>query len=152
MSRVGTLLELFRSDVDAEDWFERALQWEQSAPQRAIKLYQRALQKEPRHAAAWANLGRLLHEEGDLSAAESCYRLASLSDPAEATYWFNLGVVLQDAHRLAEAAQAYRAALARDSLLTDAYYNLAGVYEALGDECAAVRCLAAFRRLVRCAG
>jgi len=148
-----------RKGTSALDWYERGCAFEASDPDAAIHAYQRALAGRPDLADAHNNLGRLLHDRGDLAGAESCYRLALCLDHRVALYWFNLGVVLEDRGRAAEAIGAYEQALAIDALLADAHFNLARQIEraalSAGDEVLlrrAVRHLKQYRDLSRASG
>jgi tetratricopeptide (TPR) repeat protein len=122
-----------RRGTGAKTWFERGQQAETTDPATAVLAYRRALGADGHLADAHCNLGRLLHEGGDLVAAESHYRLALCGDPTAALYWFNLGVAVEDQGRSAEAIALYREALARDGGLADAHYNLAGLLDKAGD-------------------
>jgi tetratricopeptide (TPR) repeat protein len=132
--------------LGAEDWYELACELELTAPDEAIDAYRRALEIDPRHADAHLNLGRLLHEEADLEAAEHHYR-AALGSADDATARFNLGVVLEDQERFEEALATYMELLERDDSYADAHYNLAGLYERLGRKDAALRHLKAYKAL-----
>src|SRR5262249_16263910 len=68
---------------------------EDGAPEQAREAYARALELDSEHASAHINLGRLLHEAGDLAPAEAHYRRACVITPEDATAAFNLGVVLE---------------------------------------------------------
>lgn len=118
----------------ATDWYERGCALEAQDPRsdEARFAYERAIAGRPDLADAHNNLGRILHEQGDLAAAEGHYRLAICVDPTIALYWFNLGVVVEDRGRRAEAITAYEAALAADPMLADAHYNLARLCEVIG--------------------
>jgi tetratricopeptide (TPR) repeat protein len=114
---------------------------------------------QPDHADAQNNLGRLLHDAGDLGAAEGHYRLAICADASIALYWYNLGVVVEDRGRSAEAIAAYEQALALDRSLADAHFNLARQLELTGrranDDLAirrAIRHLVSYRQLAKSAG
>jgi tetratricopeptide (TPR) repeat protein len=138
----------------AVEWYERGLALEDSAPDQAIAAYRRALLGRADLADAHCNLGRLLHDRGELGLAESHYQLALTCDRSVALYWFNLGVVVEDRGRSEEAIDAYHQALAIDPLLVDAHYNLARLYEQIGraghDELMlrrAIRHLTDYRRL-----
>jgi tetratricopeptide (TPR) repeat protein len=133
----------------AEEWYELGLDLEATAVDEAQRAYLRAIELGPRQAAPYLNLGRLLHEQGDLAAAEELYRQALEHCEPEATAAFNLGVVLQDGERWTEAAEAYRCALELDPAYADAYYNLSAVYEELGDRTIALQNLQTYRRLTR---
>lgn len=148
-----------RKGTSALDWYERGCALEGSDPDAAVHAYQRALAGQPDLADAHNNLGRLLHDRGDLAGAESSYRLALCIDSRVALYWFNLGVVLEDLGRAAEAISAYERALAIDALFADAHFNLARQIEraalSAGDEVLlrrAVRHLKQYRDLSRASG
>lgn len=136
------------ADMDADAWFERGCEAEESSFEYARQAYEQALAMAPTHAGAHANLGRLLHQVGDVHAAEEHYRQALRTQPDEPVYWYNLGVALEDQERLVEAVNAYRTALTLDERCLDAHFNLAGLLERLGDRTGALRHLADYRRLV----
>lgn len=135
------------ADLTADDWFGVGADLEASAPAEARDAYRRALELDPKNAEARLNLGRLLHEAGELAAAEANYRMVVEQRPGEAVALFNLGVVLEDRGRLDEAVEAYEAAIAAEPRCSDAYYNLAHVYERLGKGTAALRCLRTYKQL-----
>jgi tetratricopeptide (TPR) repeat protein len=114
----------------------------------AIEAYREALAVDGEHIDALVNLGRLLHERGDAASAVRLYERA-LAIRADATAAFNLGVALEDLERLREAAAAYESAVAADPRAADAHYNLAGVYERLGENAAALRHLRAYKQLTQ---
>jgi tetratricopeptide (TPR) repeat protein len=163
---VGDLLFLtlgprrgMRKGTSAVAWYERGCQLEASDPNAAIAAYERALAGRPDLADAHNNLGRLLHDRGELAAAESHYRLALCEARYIALYWFNLGVVLEDLGRAAEAMDAYERALAIDPQLADAHFNLARQIERVArradDEILlrrAIRHLKQYRELSRASG
>lgn len=136
-----------RTPPDHEGWFELGLDLEASAPLEAERAYRRALELQPGDAASALNLGRLLHERGELAEAEGFYRAALDREPQSPTAAFNLGVALQDLGRLAEAARAYRRALELDPGYADAHFNLAGVHERRGEGAEAIRHLKDYREL-----
>ncbi len=102
-----------------------------------------------RHYGANLNLGRLLHEMGDLQAAEGYYRLALAARPDDTEALFNIGVALEDQARHEEALAAYDACLASDPGHTDSLHNAGRLCEKLGRRELALRHLGAARRLVR---
>lgn len=132
----------------AEAWFEQGVELEEEDSEGAIDAYRRALDLEPDLPEIWLNLGRLLHERGELAEAERCYRQAVEIDPDEPVSFFDLGVALQDQERFAEAAATYEQALALDDSFADAHYNLATVYESLGERQAAFRHLKTYKALM----
>lgn len=133
----------------AGEIYDRAAALETEEPDEAIAAYEQALNLDPALAEAHLNLGRLLHERGDLAGAERHYALALTSRPDDPLAVFNLGVALQDQGKLEAAVAAYERALAADPDLADAHYNLSGVYEALGKDQAALRHLSTYRRMTR---
>ncbi|MGE5185757.1 MAG: tetratricopeptide repeat protein [Acidobacteriota bacterium] len=141
-----------RRGTSALAWYERGCALEAADVDGAIAAYRRAIAGRPDLADAHNNLGRVLHDRGDLAAAEACYRAALAHDPHVALYYFNLGVVLEDGGRAEEAIGAYEQAAS----VADAHYNLARLLErrarAAGDDMMmrrAVRHLARYRELSR---
>lgn len=131
------------------DWFAQGMALEASDPGKASEAYRRALEADPAHRGATINLGRLLHERGELREAEAVYRARLANAGADATLLFNLAVLLEDLRRPDEARNAYRAALKADPAMADAHFNLARLCEARGLRQEAVRHLSAFRKLTR---
>jgi protein O-GlcNAc transferase len=163
---VGDLLTILigprrdmRRGTPATAWYDLGCALEPTDPAGAINAYRRAIAGRPDFADAHNNLGRTLHDAGDLAAAESHYRLACCASPGVALYWFNLGVVVEDRGRLAEAIAAYEHALALEPSSgtgADTHYNLARLYEQIGrgtnDELAmrrAVRHFSQYRAIAR---
>ncbi len=137
-----------RTEIDAESWFDLGCELESENTGQARDAYRRALELDPEHFDARINLGRLLHESGEFSAAEANYRLALRTRPGDATASFNLGVALEDQRRPAEALQAYEQAIATDPRYADAHYNLSQLYERLGRPTEALRHLQTYRALI----
>lgn len=136
-------------DLDADAWFDEACDLEEIDPEAAEDAYRKTLTIDPSHSDALLNLGRLVHERGDLSAAEGFYRRALRLDAHDAIAAFNLGVALQDLERYDEAGEAYLQAIEHDPECADAYYNVAGIFQEQGDEVSALRYLKMYRNLVR---
>ena len=133
----------------ADAWTRRGAALEAVDGAAARDAYRQALTIEPDFVAAHLNLGRLLHEAGELDAAEVHYRAARAAAPDDVIAAFDLGVVLEDRGQLAAARAAYEGAVQLDSAHGDAVYNLAMVCEKLGDEASAIRHLQAYRRLTK---
>lgn len=134
--------------MSADDWYDTALDLEAITPESAIHAYREALTREPDHADAHVNLGRLLHERGDLVEAERHYRAASAADAEGGRARYNLGVVLEDLDRAEEAVLAYRDAIRVDEGLATAHFNLSRLCEARGDAAEALSHLATYKRLL----
>ena len=132
-----------------EQMYELGCDLDEADPERAESSYRQVLEQAPQHADAHINLGRILHERGDLLAAEEHYRRALESRPNDATANFNLGVALEDAGRHREALEAYQSAIASDERNADAHYNAARLYDLLGDYASALRHLRICRDLAR---
>jgi tetratricopeptide (TPR) repeat protein len=130
------------------DWFGKGLELETSDPNAARKAYEKAVNDNAELAAAWINLGRLQHEQGQLREAEKTYRAAIAAVGQNALLMFNLGVLLEDLNRPAEALEAYQVSLVEDPSFADCHYNLARLYETLGQPQHAIRHLGQYRRLV----
>jgi tetratricopeptide (TPR) repeat protein len=109
----------------------------------AREAYLAALSVHEDHLEARINLGRLLHLDGQLEAAERLYRQAKASS---ALLSFNLAILLEDLERDDEAVAAYRDALAQDPLLHDAHFNLSRLHEKANRPREALRHLLAYRR------
>jgi tetratricopeptide (TPR) repeat protein len=136
------------SEPPAESWFERALELESSDPGAARDAYEHAVGDDPGNAAAWANLGRLLHEQGRMGDAEQAYRRGLEACGPDAILLYNLGVVLEDLRRAPAALEAYQQAVGEDPGLADCHYNLARLYETFGKPQHAIRHLGQYRRLL----
>jgi tetratricopeptide (TPR) repeat protein len=132
----------------ADGWFHLGCELEGASTARARYAYAQAIAAERGHARAHVNLGRLLHEAGDLAGAEACYRRALAASPDDATAAYNLGVALEDRGDLVGAARAYDAAIAADPGFADAHWNLARLAERTGERAHALRHLIAYHRLV----
>jgi tetratricopeptide (TPR) repeat protein len=132
-----------------EELYEVGCDLEEAEPAHAEASYRQVLTRAPHHADAHINLGRLLHERGDLEGAEEHYRHALANRTDDPTATFNLGVALEDQERVAEALDAYERAIALNMQNADAHYNAARLYEKGGDYGASLRHLRAYRDLTR---
>lgn len=133
--------------MEADDWYDLAFDLEAVSLEEAKRGYRRTLTLAPGHPEALVNLGRLLHEEGELSDAEAHYRRALEMAPEHPLARYNLGVALEDRGEVEAAADAYRAALELDPDLPGAHFNLSRIYEVRGDVRRAVLHLATYKRL-----
>jgi len=153
VERAARQAKVDAAEKSAEDWFELGCNAEVSSPDEARDAYRRAIELDPRHADAHVNLGRLLHEAGELDAAEAHYRLALDVEPADGIAWFNLGLVCEARGHLDEAVTAYQRSIEQygpgDPLAADAHYQVARVYERLGQQTSAVRHLKIYRKLTQ---
>jgi hypothetical protein len=136
------------ADSPARDWFSEALTLEPIDPGGAVAAYCKAAEERPNDAAAWINLGRLLHLLGKTDEAESVYRRGLSHVGLDPLLLFNQAVLLEDVGKTSAALAADQSALAADPDLADGHYNLARLYESLGKPQHAIRHLGEYRRLV----
>jgi tetratricopeptide (TPR) repeat protein len=135
------------SEPTADDFYQLACNLEEAAPEAARAAYERVLVMDPHHANAHVNLGRLLHDQRELAAAEDHYRAAIALQPSDATALFNLGVLLEDRAQTDAAIATYEAATAIDPRHADAHFNAARLHDLAGHYEAALRHLRAYRNL-----
>ena len=141
-----------RPRLSAEQCYEQGCELEENDRRHAIEAYRRALGIDSVHADAHINLGRLLHESGEFSAAESHYRQALESRPHDPTAAFNLAVALEDQGRTEEAIRAYQDAIETEPSCSDTHFNLASLYERVGRPVDAVRHLKVCKTLAAASG
>jgi tetratricopeptide (TPR) repeat protein len=133
--------------LTAEQWFHIACELDSVSPLEAQHAYLQALRANPEYADAHVNLGRLLHEAGELGRAEAYYRKAAEHAPDDPTVYYNLAVLLEDRARPEEAILAYGKAIALDPEAADAHYNLGLLLDSLGRRSEAMRHLMTARQL-----
>jgi len=118
----------------AERWFERAseLDADPARWEEAIDAYRRVVAVDPTYAAAWNNLGLLLHRMGRYDEARRAYEAAREHDAECCEAAYNLGSLSEDRGDLEEAVRCYRAALELSPDYADAHFNLAGALARAG--------------------
>jgi tetratricopeptide (TPR) repeat protein len=124
----------------AETWFERASEWDADPAQwkDAIDAYRRVVAIDPSYAAAWNNLGLLLHRMGRYDEARQAYDTAVAQDPACAEAAYNLGSLAEDQGDVEAGIAHYRRALEVSPDYADAHFNLAAALARTGRSAAAV--------------
>lgn len=127
--------------VEAELWFQRALDLEQSgAPvEEIIEAYERASELDEQSAGALVNLGTLHFNARRWADAERYYRRALDADPNYALAHFNLGNLYDEKGDRGKALNHYIAAIRLHSTYADAHYNIALLYQTSGQVMKAVR-------------
>ena len=135
--------------LTVKEIYERACALEETTPEEAKAAYRNVLEREPGFADAHVNLGRILHESGDVYAALVHYRAALSIRPNDATAAFNIGVALEDLGADADAIAAYRRAIESDPNNPEAHYNLAHLLEQSGKPDLAVRHLLLYRQILK---
>lgn len=138
-----------RTAETASEFFARgvALEEDPGAQAEAIEAYNKCVELDPGHAAAYINLGTLYYNRQDYLLAERYYRKAIEVDPRYALAYFDLGNVLDETGRLQDAIHAYNSAIALAPTYADAHYNLALAYEKARHPRKALRHWQAYARL-----
>src|SRR3989454_373386 len=109
-------------------------QWED-----AIGAYRRVVAIDPTYAAAWNNLGLLLHRMGRYDEAQTAYASAIEQDPRCCEAAYNLGSLHEDRGAVEEAITDYRRALELAPDYADAHFNLAGALARNGRDGEAIK-------------
>jgi tetratricopeptide (TPR) repeat protein len=125
----------------AETWFERASEWDSDPAQweDAVDAYRRVVTIDPTYAAAWNNLGLLLHRMGRYDEANDAYLAALAQDPQCCEAAYNLGSLHEDRGEVDQAIADYRRALELSPDYADAHFNLAGALARNGRDGEAIK-------------
>jgi len=126
---------------EAEQWFERAVEMEQTGapPEQIIAAYEKALERDPAAPAPHVNAGTIYFHLKRWKEAEAHYRAAIELRPRYALAWFNLGNLHDELREPDRALECYLKALEADAKFADAHYNAALIYQSRGDTLSAVR-------------
>jgi tetratricopeptide (TPR) repeat protein len=118
----------------AEAWFERANEKEGDPAHwdEAVEAYRRVVAIDPTYAAAWNNLGLLLHRMGHYDEAAAAYRTAFEQDEHCFQAAYNLGSLCEDRGEVDVAIRHYRMALELSPDYADAHFNLAAALARAG--------------------
>jgi tetratricopeptide (TPR) repeat protein len=132
--RTGLVRPLAPPVEQAETWFERATECDDDPARwdEAIEAYRRVVAIDPTYAAAWNNLGLLLHRVGQYREARAAYEAALKQDPRCCESAYNLGSLDEDEGRIEDAVGHYRRALDLSPDYADAHFNLAAVLARAG--------------------
>jgi len=125
---------------DAEIWFEKGLELEQTGAPVAdvIAAYRKAAEIDPNSAGALVNLGTVYFNARDWREAERYYIKAVEVDPEYALAHFNLGNLYDERGNRQQALSHYLAALRIQPTYADAHYNVALLYQSAGQQLKAV--------------
>jgi len=107
--------------------YERNLVWRDE-----LSLWTDVVQKSPRKARGYINLGKAYRAQGKVEEAYKLYKTAVQLDPNYAEARNNLGTVYTDLGRPEEAVNEYRAAVSLASNYADPHYNLGNLYAGQG--------------------
>lgn len=145
------LRERLRNKLEADRWFERGLELEQTgAPyERIVEAYQCAADLDPSSAGALVNLGTVHFNARAWAKAENFYKKALAVDAAYPLAHFNLGNLYDERGEVEGAVHHYREALRLQPGYADAHYNLALLYQGQHDFMRAVRHWKAYLKLDR---
>jgi tetratricopeptide (TPR) repeat protein len=132
--RTGLVRPLAPPLEQAETWFERASECDDDPARwdEAIDAYRRVVAIDPSYAAAWNNLGLLLHRIGSHGEARAAYEAALAQEPRCCEAAYNLGSLDEDEGNLEDAVRHYRQALALSPDYADAHFNLAAALARAG--------------------
>jgi tetratricopeptide (TPR) repeat protein len=98
----------------------------------AERLYLRALELDPRLAAAHTNMGNLKHRLGQRGEARECYEQALTLDPDQCEARFNLANLLDELGDHDLALAEYQRVVATFGSFADGHFNLALALERAG--------------------
>ena len=145
----AAIAEKLRQKLEADYWFERGLELEQTgAPfEEVVEAYGRAAELDPRSAGAVVNLGTVFFNGHAWADAEKQYKRALEIDPNYALAHFNLGNLYDEQNDSAVALHHYHEALRIHPRYADVHYNLALLYQSLRDLMQAVRHWRAYLKL-----
>ncbi|HEX4750603.1 MAG TPA: tetratricopeptide repeat protein [Bryobacteraceae bacterium] len=145
----ANVAERLRRKLEADQWFERGLELEQTgAPyEQIIEAYQKAAELDPQSAGALVNLGTVFFNGHAWSDAEAQYKKALEVDPSYALAHFNLANLYDERGDPQSALTHYHEALKHHAHYADAHYNLALLYQSLRDNLNAMRHWRAYLKL-----
>jgi tetratricopeptide (TPR) repeat protein len=138
-----------RRRAEAERWFQRGLDLEQTAAplEEVREAYNKALELDPKSAGALVNLGTLHFNARKWKEAEQFYRRAIEVDPDYALAQFDLANLYDERGDRTKALEHYGAALRLSPNYADAHYNLALLYQGANEPMKAVRHWTAYLKL-----
>ncbi len=148
-SNARKIEEKLRDKLEADRWFEHALELEQQGAQyeEIIAAYQKAADLDPNSAGALVNLGTVFFNGHAWAEAEQHYKRALEIDPDYALAHFNLGNLYDEQNDPENALTHYHEALRLHPNYADAHYNLALLYQGLRDIMGALRHWRAYLKL-----
>jgi len=94
----------------------------------AVRNFQKALEIDPRSAAAYNNLGVVYKDTGNFGLAEEMFHKALANHPQQVEARDNLAIIYRKQDRLEEAEQLYREILSIDPNKRSAVRNLLQLY------------------------
>ena len=130
-----------KSKADADEWFQRGLELEQSGADKreAIAAYEKALEFNPALAGALVNIGTIYFNARKWHESEKYYQQALSADPSYPLAQFNIANLHEELGRTSLAIQHYKKALDLNPQYADAHYNLALLFQTRGRSMEAIR-------------
>ncbi|ACN13222.1 two domain fusion protein (N:methyltransferase, C:TPR-repeat family protein) [Desulforapulum autotrophicum HRM2] len=101
-----------------------AVYLDQSRPDRAKAMFERAARLNPPHLSACYNLGRMKQLENDHSGAITIYRAMLDAQPDMGEVWNNIGVAYREIGKPDEAISSFRKAVGFAPEMAEAWNNL----------------------------
>jgi tetratricopeptide (TPR) repeat protein len=98
----------------------------------AVTAYKKAIELNPKSAAAHNNLGTALRDSKDLPGAVAAFKKAVELHPKSAAAHSNLGTALRDSTDLPGSVTAYKKAIELDPGKFQAHYNLGMIHQSQG--------------------
>ncbi len=143
------LAETLRNRLEADRWFERGLELEQTGASidDVIQAYVKATELDPHAAGALVNLGTVYFNGHAWAEAEVYYHKALQIDPNYPLAHFNLGNLYDEQGDAQGALEHYQAALKIQPRYADVHYNLALLHQSSGQVMNAVRHWRAYLKL-----
>ncbi|MFZ8952886.1 MAG: tetratricopeptide repeat protein [Gammaproteobacteria bacterium] len=119
---------------DINEQFKKALALDEEKKFMAAKeIYIELLERDPYHARARINLGRIYHQEANFNNALQQYEKAIELEPKNVIARFNAGVAYEDLDNQDDAIARYLETLDLDITIAEAHFNLSRLYEAKND-------------------
>jgi len=130
-----------RNRADAENWFQKGLELEQTGADKreAIAAYEKALELNPAMAGALVNIGTIFYNARKWRESEKFYTRAIEADATYALAHFNLANLHEELGRTSLAINHYKKAIDIQSNYADAHYNLALLFQTRGRAMEAMR-------------
>lgn len=140
-SAKSAVADKLRNKIEADQWFERGLELEQTGGpfEQIVEAYKKAAELDPESASAVVNLGTVFFNGHAWADAEIQYKKALDIDPEYALAHFNLGNLHDERGDTEGALRHYGQALKLHPNYADAHYNIALVYQGVGDALNAMR-------------
>ncbi len=125
------LLRLDPDDAGSRNALGNLL-FEVGEPAAAARELTLLVERRPRDAEAWFNLGFVHESREELASAERCFRRALEVNPKIDRAWYGLGLTLIRTGRLAEAVGAMKKTIELQPFAPYGYYQLGMTYHHLG--------------------